>query len=235
MQYTTENTEGYSAYDLATLNGIYEHRIALLDEDERENLDYLQHISEQVLSDYDVARDLVPDAIGSRDEGPLRVVRILDLIPADDSDITIALLDVQTSDGLTLDGRLVCIMCDGSTEMARGHHDRIRTHEDIATDNQGAWLPVEDPILNRDQYEEGWVEFRGRTYGLTQQAYCVGRIEFPDGHFLEDAYAASATEIETGRSAQVYWVERKEYDPYVQDEGDACDWDRPVHVDVWTE
>ena len=141
MQYTTENTEGYSAYDLATLNRIYEHRIALLNEDERENPDYLQHISEQVLYEYDVA--------------------------------------------------------------------------------QG--------------YEGGWAEYRGRIYGLTQQAYCVGRIDFPEGHHLEDAYAASATEIETGRSAQVYWVEREEYDPYEQDEGDACDWDRPVRVDVWDE
>jgi hypothetical protein len=232
MQYTTENTEGYSSEDLETLNGIYEHRIALLDESERENADLLQHISERVLSDYDTARELIPDAIGSRAEGPLRVVRVLDLIPADDSEITIALLDVQTSDGLTLDGRLVCILSDGSTEMARDHHDRIRTHEDIATDNQGGWLPREDRILNRDQYEEGWVEFGGRTYGLTQQAYCVGRIEFPDDHYLEDAYAASATEIETGRSAQVYWVEREEYDPYEQDESDACDWDHPVRVDV---
>jgi hypothetical protein len=59
MQYTTENTEGYSSEDLAALNGIYEHRIALLGEDERENLDLLQHTSEQVLSDYDVARDPV--------------------------------------------------------------------------------------------------------------------------------------------------------------------------------
>jgi hypothetical protein len=235
MQYTTENTEGYSSEDLETLNGIYEHRIALLDESERENADLLQHISERVLSDYDTARELIPDAIGSRAEGPLRVVRVLDLIPADDSEITIALLDVQTSDGLTLDGRLVCILSDGSTEMARDHHDRIRTHEDIATDNQGGWLPREDRILGPEESEGGWAEYRGRIYGLTQQAYCVGRIEFSDGHFLEDAYAASATEIETGRSAQVYWVERKEYDPYVQDEGDACDWDRPVHVDVWTE
>ena len=52
MQYTTDNTEGYSAYDLANLNGIYEHRIALLDEDERENPDLLQHISEEVLYEY---------------------------------------------------------------------------------------------------------------------------------------------------------------------------------------
>lgn len=215
----------------ATLDRIYEHRIALLDEDERENLDYLQHISEQVLYDYDLAGECIPYAIGS-DGGPLRVVRILDLIPADDSEITIVLLDAQTSDGLTLEGRLVCILSDGSTEMARDHHDRIRTHEDIATDNQGGWLPREDRILNRDQYEDGWAEFRGRIYGLTQQAYCVGRIEFPDGHYLEDAYAASATEIETGRSAQVYWVEREEYDPYEQDESDACDWDHPVRVDV---
>lgn len=140
MQYTAENTEGYSSEDLATLNGIYEHRIALLDEDERENLDLLKHISEQVLYDYDLAGEWIPYAIGS-DGGPLRVVRILDLIPADDSEITIVLLDAQTSDGLTLEGRLVCILPDGSTEMARGHHDRIRTHEDIATDNQGGWLP----------------------------------------------------------------------------------------------
>ena len=141
MRYTTENTEGYSSYDLVQLNRIYEQRIALLNEDERENPDYLQHISEQVLYEYDVA--------------------------------------------------------------------------------QG--------------YEGGWAEFLGRIYGLAQQAYCVGQIDFPDGHFLEDAYAASATEIETGRSAMIYWVEREEYDPYEQDESDACDWDHPVRVDTWDE
>ena len=53
MQYTTENTEGYSAEDLVQLNRIYDHRIALLNEDERENPDYLQHISEQVLYEYE--------------------------------------------------------------------------------------------------------------------------------------------------------------------------------------
>jgi len=138
MQYRSDNTEGYSAYDLVQLNRIYKHRIALLGEDERENADLLQHTSEQVLQEYDAAQE----------------------------------------------------------------------------------------------YEGGWAEFRGRIYGLTQQAYCVGRIEFTDGHYLEDAYAASATEIETGRSAQVYWVEREGYDPDEQEEDDACDWDHPVRVDV---
>ena len=148
MQYTTENTEGYSSEDLATLNGIYEHRIALLDEDERENPDYLQHIGEQVLYDYDVTRDLIPDAIGSQDEGPLRVVRIRDLRPPGDSEIVVALLDVQTSDGLTLGGRLICILPDGRTESARGVYDRIPSDEDLATENGGGWLPVEEPILH---------------------------------------------------------------------------------------
>jgi len=236
MQYTTENTEGYSSEDLATLNGIYEHRIALLDEDERGNPDLLQHISEQVLADYDAARERIPYAIGSWDEGPLRVVRIRDLIPPDESETTIALLDVRTSDGLVLEGRLVCILPDGSTETARGgYHDRIRTHEDIASDNQGAWLPEEERVLGPDDYDEGWVAFRGRTYGLTQQPYSVGRTELGGGQYLEDAYAASATEIETGRTAVVYWVEREEYDPETQDEMDACDWDHPVRVDVWEE
>lgn len=137
-KYTAENTEGYSAYDLSQLNRIYEHRIALLGESERENADLLQRISEQVLSEYDAAQE----------------------------------------------------------------------------------------------YKGGWVEYLGRIYGLTQQAYCVGRIDFLDGHFLENAYAASAEEIVTGQSATVYWVEREDYDPYTQEEDDACDWDHPVRVDV---
>lgn len=148
MQYTTENTEGYSSEDLATLNGIYEHRIALLDEDERENADLLQHISEQVLYDYDVARDQIPDAVGSRRVPSLRVVRIRDLRPPRDSEIVVALLDVQTSDGLTLGGRLICILPDGRTESARGVYDRIPSDEDLATENVGGWLPVEEPILH---------------------------------------------------------------------------------------
>jgi hypothetical protein len=53
MQYTVENTEGYSPQDLEKLNRIYEHRIALLDEDERRNPDLLKHISEQVLYEYE--------------------------------------------------------------------------------------------------------------------------------------------------------------------------------------
>ncbi len=53
MQYTTENTEGYSSKDLIKLNQIYEQQIALLDEDERRNPDLLQHISEQVLYEYE--------------------------------------------------------------------------------------------------------------------------------------------------------------------------------------
>lgn len=141
MQYTTENTEGYSAYDLANLNRIYEQRIALLDEDERESLDYLQHISEQVLSEYDSARG----------------------------------------------------------------------------------------------YGGGWADYQGRIYGLTQQAYYYGRCETSPGFGFDDAYSALAVEIETGRSARVYWRTREDYDPEVQEEDDACDWDRPDHVEVWDE
>ncbi len=235
MQYTTETTEGYSSDDLETLNRIYEHRIALLDESERGNPDLLQHISEQVLADYDQARDLIPDAIGSQREGALRVVRIRDLRPPGDSEIVVALLDVQTSDGLPLEGRLVCILHDGRTESARGVYDRIPSDEDLATENGGGWLPVEDPILNRDQYEGGRVGSQGRTYGLTQQAYYYGQCVTAPGFGFDDAYAASAVEIETGRSALVYWRTREDYDPEVQDESGACDWDHPDHVEVWDE
>jgi hypothetical protein len=53
MQYTADNTEGYSPEDLAALNRIYEQRVSLLSEDERENLSLLDHISEEVLNEYD--------------------------------------------------------------------------------------------------------------------------------------------------------------------------------------
>lgn len=84
----------------------------------------------------------------------------------------------------------------------------------------------------RDLYGGGWVEYGGRVYGLLQQAYCVGRVEYLPGYVLEGAYAASACEIETGRPAEIYWVEREEYDPAAQDESDACDWGHPARVIV---
>ena len=96
MQYTAENTEGYSAEDLEIVNGIYEHRIALLDEDERENADLLQHTSEEVLADYDLARDEVPDQIQGADLIPARVViRDLQIRGSADDRATVALVDLE--------------------------------------------------------------------------------------------------------------------------------------------
>lgn len=104
MQYTTENTEGYSAEDLEIMNGIYEHRIALLDESERENADLLQHISEEVLADYALARDEVPDQIQGADLIPARVIiRDLQIRGSADDRATVALVDLeypQTGDSL---------------------------------------------------------------------------------------------------------------------------------------
>ncbi len=113
MQYTTENTEGYSAYDLANLNGIYEHRIALLDEDERENPDYLQHISEQILDHYGLARDAVPDAIyveGDGDYVQVSAIRDLRVKTLSEGYVTLALVDLNDGD---LPGVLLVIYPDG--------------------------------------------------------------------------------------------------------------------------
>ena len=105
MQYTTENTEGYSSEDLETLNGIYEHRIALLDESERENPDLLHLISEQVLYDYDQTRDLVPDQVQGSDLVPARVVvRDLWTRGSGDDRAAVALVDLEyprTGDSLS--------------------------------------------------------------------------------------------------------------------------------------
>lgn len=105
VQYTTENTEGYSSEDLETLNGIYEHRIALLDEDERGNPDLLHLISEQVLYDYDQTRDLVPDQVQGSDLVPARVVvRDLWTRGSGDDRAAVALVDLEyprTGDSLS--------------------------------------------------------------------------------------------------------------------------------------
>ncbi|MFA7121673.1 MAG: hypothetical protein WC277_09335, partial [Bacilli bacterium] len=102
MQYTTENTEGYSSEDLEKLNGIYEHRIALLDEDGRENRDLLQHLSEEVLADYDLARDLVPDALLAGEGEVVPISRIVDLEirGSGDERAAVALVDLDGCEGV---------------------------------------------------------------------------------------------------------------------------------------
>ena len=84
MQYRSDNTEGYSAYDLVQLNRIYKHRIALLGEDERENADLLQHTEAEILYDYDQARDLAVNDEGIsrvRPDGTLESIRIYQVRP----------------------------------------------------------------------------------------------------------------------------------------------------------
>ena len=113
MQYTTENTEGYSSEDLEILNRIYEHRIALLDESERENADLLKHISEQVLEHYDLARDAVPDAIYVEGDGDLiqvSAIRDLRVKTISEGYVTLALVDLLAGD---LPGILLVIYPDG--------------------------------------------------------------------------------------------------------------------------
>jgi hypothetical protein len=105
MQYTTENTEGYSSEDLVELNRIYKHRIALLGEDERENADLLQHTEAEILYDYDQARDLVPDQVQGSDLVPARVViRDLQIRGSGDDRAAVALVDLEyprTGDSLS--------------------------------------------------------------------------------------------------------------------------------------
>lgn len=113
MRYTTENTEGYSSEDLETLNRIYDHRIALLNEDDRENPDLLQHISEQVLEHYDLARDAVPDAIyveGDGDVIQVSAIRDLRVKTLSEGYVTLALVDLNAGD---LPGILLVIYPDG--------------------------------------------------------------------------------------------------------------------------
>lgn len=116
MQYTAENTEGYSSEDLATLNRIYEHRIALLDESERENADLLQHISEEVLADYDLVRDLVPDALLDGDGELVPISRIVDLEikGCGDERAAVALVDLEGCEGV------LAVIYPGGVQITQG-------------------------------------------------------------------------------------------------------------------
>ncbi|MDD4052017.1 MAG: hypothetical protein PHR28_08990 [candidate division Zixibacteria bacterium] len=111
MQYTTETTAGYSVTELTELNRIYDHRISLLEEEDRENADRCQQISEDVLYDYDQARDLVPDALvdGDGNENPIHEIIDLEIRGAGDDRAAIALVNLTCG----LSGVLVVIYPNG--------------------------------------------------------------------------------------------------------------------------
>lgn len=67
------------------------------------------------------------------------------------------------------------------------------------------------------------VEFDGKKYWLTQDAYLSGQIESP--------YYEAAGVDEVGRDYEIYWDILPEVDiNNLEDQGDACDWDNPSEV-----
>ena len=121
MRFTSENTEGYSATELAELNQIFEHRVSLLeeagvlDEDERANANLLQFISERTLRDYDFARDLVPGVLINVDDQEIRVAAIHDIYLRREGDLraAVALVDLDAGDYGVFEGVLVVAYPDG--------------------------------------------------------------------------------------------------------------------------
>lgn len=121
MRFTSENTEGYSATELAELNQIFEHRVSLLeeagvlDEDERANKGILQYLSEITLRDYDFARDLVPGVLINVDDQEIRVAAIHDIYLRGEGDLraAVALVDLDAGDYGVFEGVLVVAYPDG--------------------------------------------------------------------------------------------------------------------------
>ena len=69
----------------------------------------------------------------------------------------------------------------------------------------------------------GTIDHNGKTLTLTQQAYLDG-----DGsNDCEGYYSASAVDAD-GNDYKVRWEIRDGFDG--EDEGDACDWDRPSQI-----
>ena len=69
----------------------------------------------------------------------------------------------------------------------------------------------------------GTIDHNGKTLTLTQQAYLDG-----DGsNDCEGYYSAAAVDAD-GNDYKVRWEIRDGFDG--EDEGDACDWDRPSQI-----
>ena len=69
----------------------------------------------------------------------------------------------------------------------------------------------------------GTIDHNGKTLTLTQQAYLDG-----DGsNDCEGYYSASAVDAD-GNDYKVRWEIRDGFDG--EDEGDACDWDKPSSI-----
>jgi len=121
MRYTSENTEGYSATELAELNRIFEHRVGLLeeagvlDEDEDANKGILHYLSETTQRDYDLARDLVPGVLINVDDQEIRVAAIHDIYLRGEGDLraAVALVDLDAGDYGVFEGVLVVAYPDG--------------------------------------------------------------------------------------------------------------------------
>ncbi|MBA7472226.1 hypothetical protein ES707_07548 [subsurface metagenome] len=74
MEFTSENTKGYSPEDLRILNLFYYRRIAKLREEEREDQVRLKHISKQIVREYDfVIKSLYPNHIPGAYHGDCHV------------------------------------------------------------------------------------------------------------------------------------------------------------------
>lgn len=63
------------------------------------------------------------------------------------------------------------------------------------------------------------VEFNGKSYWLTQEAYLTGEYPY---------YEASGID-KHGRECTIYWTIDKNYYEN-DDQGDDCDWDKPSYV-----
>lgn len=82
-------------------------------------------------------------------------------------------------------------------------------------------MKIEDIVKNN-----GTVNYNGKTYALTQQAYIDGPVDNP--YYTANAICPDEGTDQDGMYAayQVTWWPTQEWlDGDREDEGDACDWD----------
>jgi hypothetical protein len=93
-----------------------------------------------------------------------------------------------------------------------------------------------DKKINEQKY--GTVEFGGRIYILTQQAYCDNYGT--DGGVRYYAHAVAKNDADTNKY-KVVWATTDEWDnhqkndetcSFCEDESNACNWDNPIDVRI---
>ena len=122
--FTLENVSGFTAVEVEQMNRLYEARVSQLNEEERANADYLQHIAEEIEYHFMEIADSIIIRFGMAVE--VRQFRVV--ANDEDDDVIIALVDLDHGN---LPG-IVCVIYSDWTVVAQND---LQSPNDVIPDD----------------------------------------------------------------------------------------------------